>query len=336
MSLFRSETDDLFGGLDGVDADLDSLESEVEAISGGAASYGADDLFSHYGAGTALVTDRGDDAGSRIEVPAGLEVALGQAFNPGFLQKMPRFVEWARSFFPDFIVDQTYISGKGSKEARDMAHQFVTQVYTMQNGDRVSAADWGQLSADEKVDFVNQVVGSSVFLNHLDSYDQMTEAWDKVLKADGWWEKLKAAGSGWWDTAKAWWTDDIWTAIKGVLPWSDEQNLNETALVYFVGHKAWAAANWASPSAGSAASGMDPYPKIIAQIDAAYASVGGFTPTADAPTERTVVVDVPTPPTGGYADESIPAGEAGFFPRPETILAFGYTLAALPTLLKAL
>jgi hypothetical protein len=339
-STFAPLTSDVFGA-DDLDVELSGLEAEVDGAAGGDA-FGLDEfgegLFSQYGQdNTALATDRGEDATPRIEVPAGLEVALGQAFNPGFLQTMPKFVEWARSFFPDFVIDRTFISGKGTTEAQDMARQFVSQVYPMANGDRVSAADWGQLSPDEKMDFVNQVIGSSVFGNHADSLDQVSEGWDKVLAAKGWTEKLKAAGSGWWETTKAFWGQDVWPLVKGLFPWTEEEDFNFTAMVYFSGHKVWGATNWISSSAGSAVSGMDPYPKIIAQIDAAYASVSGFVPTASAPTVRSSqVVDVPTPPVGGYAEESIPTGESSMLPRPETILAVGYLIAAVPTLVRAL
>lgn len=346
MSIFSKPSPELFGNtFESVDDALSGLENEVESLAGDAPSsfgmdedYGSDGLFSQYGQdNTALVTDRGEDASARIVVSAGLEAAIGQAFNPSLLQTMPKFVEWVNSVFPDFVLDQSFISKKGTTEARDIARQFTTQVFVV-GGDRLSAADWGQMTQDEKIDFVNQAVGSSVFLNHADSIDQLSAAWDRVSAANGWVEKAKAAGSGWWAAAKAFWGQDVWPAVKGLLPWTDEQDLNMTAMIYFAGHKVWGAANWVSSGAGSALSAMDPYPKIVKQIDDAYASVGGFTATESAPQVRASapVLDVPAPPAGGYAEESIPAGNSGMLPRPETILAFGYVVAAAPTLLKAL
>lgn len=341
MSIFSRTAlptfDDAFGA--DIDDDLAGLDAEVEAEAG--EQFGAEDfgngVFGHYGAdpGTALATDLGEDAPARITLPEGAETALAKAFNPDFLNDIPGWLDWCRSFIPDFMLNQTALSRNGIVEAGDLARHFIHDSYVI-DGVSMGAGNWPSMTDAQKMQFVNEVCLSAILFNHPDSLDVLSAEWDKIKAAKGAWGTTKAIASGWWATAKSFWVDDVGPAIWGALPFTQEQDFNQLAYAYWAGHKVHGAVGWASTAAASGIQGFDPYPEIVAQINDVFAALG----LQATPDERTYTApepgpQVPQPPAGGYAEDFMAAGDSGMLPRPQTVLAAGYLIAVAPTLIRA-
>ena len=333
MSLFSRTilSDDSFGdsGLEieedygsDIDDDLAELDNEVEEE----ASFG-NGLFTAYGANPA--SDLGDDAMARIDAPEESETfrQISLAFNPSFLTG-----KWAQMIgkaIPDSLQKYTYISQTGDPEARDLARNFVTQVYEI-DGVRMGADNWMSMTDAQKEEFVNYIIRGSIFLNHFDAGDKFGEAWDEAVAASGIVEKLKAAGAGWYKVAKAFWTEDIWTAFKGLLP-TQEQNWNGLAYTYWAGHKWRQLASMVLPDM-LVPNWVDGYPEIIASLNTIAPS---FTATRDAPSYRPSVISE-TVFVATFPVEEMATGESGMLPQPQTILGIGYLVAVAPTLFKAI
>jgi hypothetical protein len=355
MSIFSRTAlptfDDAFGA--DIDDDLAGLDAEVEAEAGeqfgadedfGEEAFGAEDfgngVFGYYGvdpSALARSTDLGEDAPNRITLPAGAETALAKAFNPDFLNNIPGWLDWVRSFIPDFLLDQSAVSRNGIQEARDLAREFIKNSYEIDGVVR-GAGNWPTMSDAQKMQFINEVCLSAILFNHPDSLDELSATWDKVKEAQGAWDMTKAVGSGWWRVFKAFWMKDVWPLLRGALPFTDQQNFNQLAYAYWASHKTYGAVDWVSTTVSSGLNAFDAYPEIKDQIDAAFAAFDiqatkderTYVPPAPAPQ-----VEVPTPPAGGYAEESMPTGDSGMLPRPQTVLAAGYLIAVAPTLFRA-
>lgn len=293
-----------------LDARLESLEGETDQE---LANYGGD--YEWYGAGGALA--RGDLAPNYVD--AGFDQngisRLALVFLPTFLDQS--WYKWLGEVAPtDSLL----------KEAEDIARNFQRTPEVLQ---------WQSLTDDQKVDLLDTVLLGSIVGNHIDAIDVARQQIDNVFAADGFWNTVKAAGSGWYQTVKTLLLKDAWVNMKAAIPGSDEQSFNSLAYALYVTHK-WGAAvralnrtwvGWVMPDAlvDFATGVADRYPILGNGINLLFADGGLTVSQAGSQAGGNVPVRMPSG-GGGYAEDQVEAPSGFPIVSPPTILALGYAV----------